>query len=491
MKKTLAILLVLIMAIGTFAMGANAYMPPPPSPQLYDGTSIAAQALSAAAAAEAIEANNIAVSVKRDIDDIYQKDYNEALKNYRMAGGTAVTDDLKALQNKRDANTEIFNNAGTKHGYSDVAGAEAHIEAEKAARKAAENDLKADQDGLAAEKAYLASLESQLATGKAYLNQMKAAGWDNSGHANYPDYLAQQTLCDTTLPGQIASSKNSVNEWQGWVNGDNEKIAKCNDHIAESTKAIAAYKENDGATGLKEKCRWLYYAQECYNILRDEITRYNGYIADAAMWKQISKYWSDLAYALANPGTPTPVYPVKNPSAIGELPELPPIYPTTPAPTTPAPTTDPNFVVLTPQTIWAKNAATLRGSASVNGANWGQVAFNTALTLCAKTKDALGNVWYMVKTPDGRSGLLIGNDVSFQAITAPAVTTLYARNNFILRSQANNSSLNWGVVVKGGALILCTQAVDSVGNVWYMVKTSDGRSGWVIGNDVSFQLIAA
>ena len=148
---------------------------------------------------------------------------------------------------------------------------------------------------------------------------------------------------------------------------------------------------------------------------------------------------------------------------------------------TTAPAVPPQFT-----TIYGKSGVTLRSTPSITGADWGKVALNTELLLLTQTTDYNGNVWYMVKVPDGRSGWLYGLDVSFFPIAKPDYITIWAKSTVILRSTASASSKNWGAVAKGTSLILCTQTVDANGNVWYMVKTPDGRSGWMIGTAVTF-----
>ena len=149
--------------------------------------------------------------------------------------------------------------------------------------------------------------------------------------------------------------------------------------------------------------------------------------------------------------------------------------------TAPAQTPQPQFII-----IYAKFNVTLSSLPSVIGTDWGKVDLNTELTLLDQTTDHNGNVWYMVKTPDGRSGWFIGLDVSFQKVTQPDFLTIWAKSSVILRSLPSSTSKNWGAVTKGTPLILCTQTVDAVGNVWYLCKTPDGRSGWFIGTTVSF-----
>ena len=156
--------------------------------------------------------------------------------------------------------------------------------------------------------------------------------------------------------------------------------------------------------------------------------------------------------------------------------------PVQPAPSSPA--------EIQPVIIHAKVAANLRSVASTSGKNWGTVAKGAELVLCTQTVAANGNVWYMVKTTHGRSGWLIGSTVTFAStIESPANSgslQLQAKSGAILRSIASASGKNWGKITSGAGLALCTQTVAANGNVWYMVKTTDGRSGWLIGASVKF-----
>ena len=90
--------------------------------------------------------------------------------------------------------------------------------------------------------------------------------------------------------------------------------------------------------------------------------------------------------------------------------------------------------------------------------------------------------WYAVRLPDGRSGFVFGDYISF---TKPAAnrTGYSAGSNVRVRKSASTSSAILTLVQRGDSFTV----TDETATGWYHVQLKDGTRGYIHGSLVEFR----
>jgi hypothetical protein len=123
----------------------------------------------------------------------------------------------------------------------------------------------------------------------------------------------------------------------------------------------------------------------------------------------------------------------------------------------------------------AMTSLRVRSSASTSASTVATVASGARLTITGKLRtDSRGRTWAPVRTASGKTGFVAGWYTKFTGHARPTVAV-------VLRSKASTSSTAIMTVQKGTVVAVLGSSRDLQSRVWFNVKTSSGKTGWMAG----------
>ena len=151
--------------------------------------------------------------------------------------------------------------------------------------------------------------------------------------------------------------------------------------------------------------------------------------------------------------------------------------------------------------FWAETdelAVNVRKSTSTKSDKVGRLERGTQLTVLSAELNNSGEVWYAVELPNGirgyiRSDLLVRSEKRETAVDSASsgkaagsqkdqITSFRAKATQAavnVRQEANTSSGKVGQIKRGEILTVLSQVINSADECWYMVRLSDGTSGYI------------
>jgi hypothetical protein len=138
-------------------------------------------------------------------------------------------------------------------------------------------------------------------------------------------------------------------------------------------------------------------------------------------------------------------------------------------------TTKPGFTTAAAPALKAKTTTriVLRKSASEHGTRVTTVASGATVTVTGRlATDSRGRTWAPVRTSSGRTGWMAAWLLSFSGSAKPVV-------NEIVRSSASTGSSKVTTVKAGTRVMVLKSTRDRHLRVWFNVRTSSGRTGWL------------